>query len=117
MLNQVRHPALTGVYDYSHFQLLGLDLQQTLETLLPRATFLTVKDGRLVDDKPQFLLPGDGTIDYRHYFSLLKAKDYRGWMLVEISRQLQTQSGYDALSAARKSYQYLAPLLRQAGLR
>jgi len=38
-------------------------------------------------------------------------------MLVEISRQLQTQLGYDALAAARKSYRNLAPLLRDAGLR
>ena len=117
LLDQVRHPALSGIYDYSHFQLLGLGLQPTLETLLPRSAFLTVKDGRLVDGKPQFLLPGEGTVDYPTYFSLLRAKHYRGWMLVEISRQLQTQLGYDALAAARKSYRNLAPLLRDAGLR
>lgn len=117
LLGQVRNPVLSGIYDYGHFQLLNLDLQTTLETLLPHTSFLTVKDGRMVDGKAQFLLPGDGTIDYPKYFALLKGKRYRGWMLVEISRQLQTQSGYDPLSAASKAYRNLAPLLDKAGLR
>jgi sugar phosphate isomerase/epimerase len=117
LLDQVRNPALSGIYDYGHFQLMGLGLRATLDTLLPRSSFLTVKDGRMVDGKPQFLLPGEGTIDYGDYFSALREKRYRGWMLVEISRQLQTQPGYDALAAARESYGNLAPLLRAAGLR
>lgn len=111
LLDQVKSPALSGIYDYSHFQLLNLDLEKTLNTLLPSSSFITVKDGRLVDGKPQFLLPGDGTTDYKKYFKLLKAKNYRGWMLVEISRQLQVQAGFDPIAAARKSYQKLAPFL------
>ena len=117
LLDQVNQPHLTAIYDYSHFQLLQLDLKASLETLWPRTSFLTVKDGRLVEGKAQFLLPGEGTIDYAKYFSLLRAKRYRGWMLVEISRQLQTVPGFDAIGAARKSYQNLAPGLRAAGLR
>lgn len=117
LLDQVKNPALTGIYDYGHFQLLGLDLETTLLTLLPRSAFITVKDGKKVDGKPQFLLPGDGTIDYRKYFSLLKSNGYDGWILVEVSRQLQTISGYDPIAAAKHSYENLAPLMRNAGLR
>jgi sugar phosphate isomerase/epimerase len=117
LLDKVGNPALSGIYDYGHFQLLGLGLRATLNTLLPRSSFLTVKDGRMVDGKAQFLLPGEGTIDYRDYFAALAEKRYSGWMLVEISRQLQTQPGYDALGAARRSYANLAPRLREAGLR
>ena len=117
LLDQVNSPGLSAIYDYSHFQLLDLDLQASLETLLPRSSFVTVKDGQLVDGKPQFLLPGTGTIDYAKYFALLKTKGYRGWMLVEISRQLQTSPGFDAIGAARKSYENLSPRLRAAGLR
>lgn len=117
LLDQVKSPALSGIYDYGHFELLDIDLEASLQTLLPRSSFITVKDGRLVDGKAQFLLPGDGTIDYAKYCSLLKAKRYRGWMLVEISRQLQTVAGFDPIAAARKSYANLAPRLRAAGLR
>jgi hypothetical protein len=42
---------------------------------------------------------------------------WRGWALVEVSRQLQTQPGYDAAVAARHSYAAVAPVLRQLGLR
>jgi inosose dehydratase len=111
LLDQVKSPVLSGIYDYSHFQLMGLDLEKTLSTLLPRSSFITVKDGRLVDGEPQFLLPGEGTTNYKKYFDLLKNKKYKGWMLVEISRQLQVQPNYDPIAAARKSYQKLAPFL------
>lgn len=117
LLDRVKNPSLSGIYDYSHFQLLNLDLKTTLESLLPRSSFLTIKDGRMVNEAAQFLLPGEGTIDYRRYFSILKSKRYRGWMLVEISRQLQTQPGYDGVEACRKAYMNIAPLLQKAGLR
>ena len=117
LLDRVRDPALSANYDYSHFQLLDLGLQPTLAALLPRSSFLTVKDGHMVTGNPRFLLPGDGTIDYRQYFSILRQKSYRGWMLGEISRQLQIQPGYDGIAAARRSYGNLAPLLRDANLR
>lgn len=117
LLDEVKSPALSAIYDYGHFELLKIDLKQSLELLLPRCSFITVKDGRLVDGKAQFLLPGDGTIDYGRYCGLLKANRYRGWMLVEVSRQLQTVAGYDGLGAARRSYQNLAPRLAEAGLR
>ena len=117
LLDQAGSPALSGIYDYGHFQLLGLELEATMTTLLPRSSFVTVKDGRMVDGKAQFLLPGDGTIDYGKYCEYLRTKRYRGWMLVEVSRQLQVQAGYDALGALRRSYESLAPRLREAGLR
>jgi sugar phosphate isomerase/epimerase len=117
LLDQAGNPALSGIYDYGHFQLLGLELEATMTTLLPRSSFVTVKDGRMVEGKAQFLLPGDGTIDYGKYCEYLRTKRYRGWMLVEVSRQLQVQAGYDALGALRRSYESLAPRLREAGLR
>jgi sugar phosphate isomerase/epimerase len=117
LLDQVRNPALSAIYDYGHFQLLDIDLEASLRMLLPRTSFVTVKDGRMVNGKAQFLLPGDGTIDYSKYAGILRKQRYRGWMLVEVSRQLQTQPGYDAAVAARRSLEALAPLLRQTGLR
>ena len=117
LLDRVGNPALSGIYDYGHFQLLGLELEATMTTLLGRSSLVTVKDGRMVNGKAQFLLPGEGTIDYGKYCELLRAKGYRGWMLVEVSRQLQVLAGYDALGAAQRSYEHLAPRLRASGLR
>jgi inosose dehydratase len=113
LLNKVNHPALTAIYDYSHFSLLGLGMEQTMEQLLPRAAFLTVKDARRVNGMPSFLLPGEGTIDYVRYFAKVRELRWRGWVLVEVSRQLQTLSGYDPVAAAEKSYRHLTLCLNR----
>lgn len=117
LLDEVKHPALTAIYDYGHFQHRGLTIDDTMRALLPRSAFLTVKDSKVVDGKPQFLLPGDGTIDYKHYFETVKKMKWSGWVLVEITRQLQVLPGYSGKQAAARSYAHLAPILRAAGLR
>lgn len=117
LLREVDHPALTAIYDYGHFQLRDLSIEQTMDELLPHSAFLTVKDSKLVDGKPRFLLPGDGSVDYARYFAKVKQMGWRGWCLVEITRQLQTEPGYDGVAAAKRSYEHLAPKLRAAGLR
>ena len=117
LLDQVRSPALSAIYDYGHFQLLGLDLVKTLDTLLSRVSFITVKDSRLADGQARFLLPGEGTVDYQLYFDQLKVRKYRGWVLAEVSRQLQTAAGYDAEASARRAYQTMSTALRAAGMR
>jgi len=117
LLETVGSEALTAIYDYSHFQLLDLGLEATLDQLLPRCGFITVKDSRRVEGKPQFLLPGEGSVDYRRYFRALAERSWRGWVLVEVSRQLQTAPGYQPVEAAQRSYGHLALALAFAGLR
>lgn len=117
LLDQVNHPALTAIYDYGHFQLRDLSIEQTMDELLPRSAFITVKDSKVVDGKPRFLLPGEGSIDYSRYFAKVKQMGWRGWVLVEVTRQLQTMPGYDGVVAAERSYAHLAPVLKAAGLR
>lgn len=117
LLDQVKHPALTAIYDYGHFQLRDLSIEQTMDELLPRSAFITVKDSKVVDGKPRFLLPGDGSVDYPRYFAKVRQMGWSGWVLVEVTRQLQTAPGYDGVVAAERSYRHLAPVLKAAGLR
>lgn len=117
LLDKVNRPALTAIYDYGHFQLAGLSIEESMEMLLPRSAFITVKDSKVVNGKPQFLLPGDGTIDYTRYFTKVKQMGWTGWVLVEVTRQLQTLPGYDPVQAASHSYATLAPILKKLGLR
>lgn len=117
LLDKVNHPALAAIYDYGHFQVAGLSIEETMDALLPRSTFITVKDSRLVNGKPQFLLPGDGSIDYSRYFAKVKQMGWKGWVLVEVTRQLQTLPGYDPIDAAKRSYAHLAPIVKSLGLR
>jgi inosose dehydratase len=117
LLNQVASPCLAAAYDYSHFQLQGLKLADTLSLLLPLAAFIHVKDTEHAAGGRGFLLPGAGTIDYGEYFRLLAASSYGGDVVVEVSGQISSKPGYDPLAAAGKCYNHLAAAMRSAGLR
>ena len=104
LVDQVNSPWIRLVYDYSHFQLRNFDLAQSLKMLLSDTVFIHVKDARGTAQSVEFLLPGEGTIDYIAYFQTLKAAAYRGPVVVEVSGQIHGRPGYDPREAARKSY-------------
>lgn len=114
----VPSPWIKLAYDFSHFQLQGLALDESLTAILPEARFIHVKDGRMsADQKVEFLLPGEGTIDYGAYFQKLQSLGYRGDVVVEVSGMIFKQSGYDPRVAAQKSFAALAAGMEKAGLR
>ncbi|MBM3876908.1 MAG: TIM barrel protein [Verrucomicrobia bacterium] len=117
LLDQVRSPWIKAAYDFSHYQLRGLALADTLKALLPQSVFIHVKDSEGELGKFKFVLPGEGTIDYRDYFSRLKEAAWTGPVMVEVSSQVFNQAGYDPFLAAKKSYAALAPAMSAAGLR
>ena len=72
LLDQVKSPAIAVGYDYSHFELAGLALAETLRALLQQTRFIHVKDTIGDAAKFQFVLPGQGKTDYGAYFALLR---------------------------------------------
>lgn len=108
LLDQAPSDALCAAYDYSHFEVQGLALAATLEPLLPRTKFIHVKDSQGDAKKFQFLLPGEGRTDYAAYFKLLRARGYRGPVVVEVSGQVFNKPGYDPVAAAKKCYAALS---------
>lgn len=114
LLEQVRHPRIRLAYDYSHFQLRGLGLAETVRALVPHSAFIHVKDARGTPAQVEFLLPGDsGAVDYADYLRRVRAAGYHGFVVVEVSAQLSRQPGYDPVAAARRSYANLAPAFRK----
>lgn len=113
----VNSPAIQLTYDFSHFQLQGLKLDETLAQILPHTRFIHVKDGRMAEgNKVEFLLPGEGTIDYGDYFQKLHQFGYRGDVVVEVSAMLFKKPGYDPKAAAKQSFAALAAGIDKAGL-
>ncbi len=98
-------------YDYSHFQLVGLGLAESLDPIIQDAVFVHVKDGRGDARQPRFLLAGEGTIDYVDYFRRLRAAGYRGPVIVEVSAQIFQRPGYDPVAAARQCHAALIKAL------
>lgn len=116
LLDAVANPWLQAAYDYSHFELQGLEMQSTTAKLLPRTAFIHVKDTEQAQGKRGFLLPGEGSTDYAALFRLVGQSSYRGDVIVEVSSQVFNRKGYDPLAAMRKCYNHLAPAFMQAGL-
>lgn len=114
LLDEVDHPHVRAVYDYSHFQLRGIGLAESLDALLPRTAFVHVKDARGTPERFSFLLPGEGEVDYAEYFRRLQRGTYAGFVVVEVSRQIQVRSDYDPLAAARACYARLDAARRRA---
>ena len=115
-MRAVNKPSLRVHYDYSHFELIDIPLEETMDKLLPYAAGMHVKD---VSGRPpafRFLLPGEGTLDYARYLRLLQERGYDGAVTVEISGQLFNAPGYDAVAAARFSYDTLAAAFSAAGI-
>lgn len=115
VLAQVNNPWLTAAYDFSHFELQKLDCRDTLKVLADRMTFVHVKDAQGEPGKFQFLLPGEGTIDYDRLFGTLAQVGYTGDILVEVSGQIFSKAGYDPIAAAKKSYAALSPAMKHFG--
>ncbi len=117
LLKQVRSRHIRAAYDFSHFQLQGVDMRGSLRDLLPETVFVHVKDAQGTPEKPEFLLPGDGDTDYVQLLQLLDEGGYRGPVVVEVSSQLQRKPGYSALDAADVAYESLWEAYETAGLR
>jgi len=115
LLDQVKSPAIQVAYDYSHFQLMGIDMEESMKLLLPRTKFIHVKDSVGTMPKFQFVLPGEGSIDYVKYFAALKQHGYIGPVCVEVSGQVFNKPGYDPIAAAKKSFATLNGALAKVG--
>jgi inosose dehydratase len=111
LLEQVKSPAIQVAYDYSHFELQGIDMEESMKLLLPRTKFIHVKDSVGEPGKFQFLLPGEGRTDYVKYFTALKQHGYQGPVVVEVSGQIFNKPGYEPIAAAKHCHAVLAGAL------
>ena len=58
-------------------------------------------------------MPGDGCIDYKPLFEILKKKDYSGWLVVEAE---QDPKKANPLEYAIKGFNYLKKILNQTNI-
>ncbi len=106
LLDAVGSPWIQGAFDHSHFDGRGIPLVEAWTTLAKRTVFVHVKD-RAPGEAVKFLLPGEGTIDYRRLFELMVRDGYSGAVVVEVSGQIHSQPGYDPIAAATKCFRSL----------
>ncbi len=116
LVRQVGSPALRIHFDISHFNVQGMNMEGVVAELAPLSVHTHVKDERGVVPDYEFLIPGEGEMDYVRYLRAMDKAGYRGHITVEISLMVQRRPGYDALAAATRSYRVLSDAFRQAGI-
>jgi sugar phosphate isomerase/epimerase len=116
LLEQIASPYCRVNFDISHFNVIGLSIEETVPVLAPLSVHTHVKDelGRAPDH--QFLIPGEGEFDYVRYLKAMAATGYDAFITVEVSIMVQRRPEYDPLAAAAQSYNVLSRAFEEAGL-
>ena len=116
LIEAVDSPLVRLNFDISHFDLIGLGIDECVAPLAPHSVHTHVKDGHMVDGKVQFLLPGQGDFDYVAYLKAMEAAGWTGHITVEISGQIWNRPDYDPIAAAAESYAALDSAFKLAGV-
>ncbi len=116
LLAQVASPALSLHFDVSHFNVQGLDMEAVVAELAPHSAHTHVKDERGIAPAHEFLIPGEGEMDYPRYLRAMARAGYTGHIVVEVSVMVQRRPGYDPLAAAAQSYRVLSRAFAEAGV-
>jgi sugar phosphate isomerase/epimerase len=116
VVEQVNSPALTIHFDISHFNVQGMDMDAVVAQLAPHRLHTHVKDERGIAPDHEFLIPGEGEMDYPRYLTAMAKAGYDDHIVIEISLMVQRRPAYDPLAAATTSYQVLSRAFEDAGV-
>ncbi len=118
LMEQVNSPALKVNFDISHFDVLGIPTEESVQALVPdgKAVHTHLKDQRGRSPDHEFLIPGEGDFDYVRYLTAMQAAGYAGYIVPEISLMVQRRPDYDPLAACTQSYVALDRAFQAAGI-
>lgn len=116
VLEQIASPAIRVNFDISHFNVMGIPIEESVAKMLPYTAHTHIKDERGRAPDYQYVVPGEGEFDYVAYLKAMQRGGYTGAISVEISFMVQRREGYDPLATATRSYEVIAPAFVQAGI-
>lgn len=116
LVERIASPACAVALDISHFNVQGYDIDIVVELLVEHTVCCHVKDERGLYPNFEFLLPGEGAMDYRRFLRALDRGGYEETVAVEVSLTVQQRLGFDARATAQASYDVLATAFKDAGI-
>ena len=116
VIRRVGSDAVRINFDISHFNVMGIDMEESVSTMAPYARHTHVKDERGTVPDYEFLIPGEGEFDYVAYLEAMQRHGYSGFITTEISVMVQRRPDYDPLAAATQAYRTLARAFTDAGI-
>lgn len=116
LMSQVESPAIRVNFDISHFNVMGIPIEESVAKMLPYAAHTHIKDERGRAPNHAYLVPGEGEFDYVAYLRAMNAGGYTGVISVEISKMVQNRPDYDPLATAAQSYAVVARAFNEASV-
>lgn len=108
LMRETDHASLKLNFDYSHFHVQGIDLEECLREVAPYAVHAHIKDGHMDNGNVVFTLPGEEGLDLAAFFFSLERIGFVPPVCVEVSGMVWKQPGYEPWLAARQCYDALA---------
>ena len=103
-------------FDISHFNVVGIPIEESVDKIIPYAVHTHIKDEAGRAPNHQYLIPGEGVFDYIRYLKAMQAHGYTGAISTEISVMVQRRPNYDALATATRSYEVVSQAFVDAGI-
>ena len=116
VMDQVESPAIRINFDISHFNVMGIPIEESVAKMMPYTVHTHVKDESGRYPNHQYLIPGEGEFDYVRYLKVMQAHGYTGFVSTEISMMVQRRPDYDPIATATRSYQVLSQAFAEAGI-
>jgi len=114
LVDRIGSPGLTVHFDISHFNVQGMDMEAVVAQLAPHSLHTHVKDERGIAPDHEFLIPGEGEMDYVRYLRAMQRAGYDGHIVIEISLMVQRRPDYDPLAVASQSYRVVSRAFEDA---
>jgi len=116
LLDLVGSPHFKVNFDISHFDVIGMTIEETVPVLAPHSVHTHVKDQRGRYPDFEFLIPGEGNFDYVAYLKAMQKHGYDRFITAEVSVMVQRRENYDPLAATTLSYKTLSRAFIEAGI-
>jgi sugar phosphate isomerase/epimerase len=116
LLQTVNRSSVRCNFDISHFNVIGVPIEESVAALTPYTSHTHVKDERGIAPDHQFLIPGEGVFDYVTYLKAMRRHGYEGFITAEVSIMVQSRPTYDPLAAATQTYEVLSRAFEEAGI-
>ena len=116
VIKRVDSDAVGVNFDISHFNVMGIGIEESVSAMAPHARHTHVKDERGTVPDFEFLIPGEGEFDYDTYLKAMQRHGYTGFITAEISNMVQRRTPYYPLEVATQTYNTLAQAFVDAGI-
>ncbi len=117
LLEKIGSPHFKINFDISHFDVLGMSIDETVSLLAPHSVHTHVKDQKGRHPDHEFLIPGEGEFDYVSYLRAMQSAGYDDFITVEVSVMAQRRPDYDPFAAAELSYKTLTCAFEEVGIK